>query len=86
MMEDQTGGTPSGKAQLSQEQAGEERPGSASRRRVFLLTMWQEPGRLPALPQWRFRLEDPHTGRGWCFANAAALVLALLRGMDETGP
>jgi hypothetical protein len=79
----QSGMKQSGVAQPGIEQSGEERSGPASRRRVFLLTMWQEPGRLSALPQWRFRLEDPHTGHGWCFANAAAVVLALLRGVDE---
>lgn len=46
--------------------------------RIYLLTVWQEQSRGP--PEhvtWRFRLEDPRTGRQQAFADAAALMTAL---------
>ncbi len=46
--------------------------------RIYLLTVWQEQGRgPPAQGTWRFRLEDPRTGRQQVFADAAALMAIL---------
>ena len=51
--------------------------------RTFLLTLWEERNQNPDLPDvWRFRLEDPHTGRQQGFASLEALVAAL---EQETG-
>jgi hypothetical protein len=46
--------------------------------RIYLLTVWQERNRGP--PEritWRFRLEDPRTGRQQAFADAASFMTAL---------
>jgi hypothetical protein len=46
--------------------------------RIYLLTVWQERSRGP--PEqiaWRFRLEDPRTGRQQAFADAASFMAAL---------
>jgi hypothetical protein len=46
--------------------------------RIYLLTVWQEQNRGP--PErivWRFRLEDPRTGRQQAFADAATFMAAL---------
>lgn len=46
--------------------------------RIYLLTVWQEQNRGP--PEsiiWRFRLEDPRTGRQQGFADAVTLMSAL---------
>lgn len=46
--------------------------------RIYLLTVWQEQNRGP--PErivWRFRLEDPHTGRQRLFADTMTLLTAL---------
>ena len=46
--------------------------------RIYLLTVWQEPNRGP--PEsiiWRFRLEDPRSGRQQVFATAETLMSAL---------
>ena len=46
--------------------------------RIYLLTVWQERNRGP--PEeiiWRFRLEDPRSGRQQGFADAATLMRAL---------
>lgn len=45
--------------------------------RIYLLTVWQEQSRGPPLITWRFRLEDPRTGRNQLFANATTLMHAL---------
>lgn len=46
--------------------------------RIYLLTVWQEQSRGPPTPIiWRFRLEDPRTGRQQVFADAATLLRAL---------
>lgn len=46
--------------------------------RIYLLTVWQEQNRgPPALLSWRFRLEDPRTGRQQAFADAATLMTTL---------
>lgn len=46
--------------------------------RIYLLTVWQEQNRGPPdLITWRFRLEDPRSGRQQVFADAAALMDAL---------
>lgn len=45
---------------------------------IYLLTVWQERNRGP--PEeiiWRFRLEDPRSGRQQVFADAAGLMAAL---------
>ncbi len=48
--------------------------------RIYLLTVWQERSRgPPATITWRFRLEDPRTGRQQVFADAGALMSALQR-------
>lgn len=47
--------------------------------RIYLLTVWQEQNRGP--PEqitWRFRLEDPRTGRGQAFADVTTLLDAVL--------
>jgi hypothetical protein len=48
--------------------------------RVYLLTVWWEPDQHGNPECWRFRLEDPRSGQSRSFANAAALVSALMRG------
>jgi hypothetical protein len=46
--------------------------------RIYLLTVWQEQNRgPPGQITWRFRLEDPRTGRRQVFADAAMLMGAL---------
>lgn len=46
--------------------------------RIYLLTVWQEQSRgPPPLTNWRFRLEDPRSGRQQLFADAATLMSAL---------
>jgi hypothetical protein len=46
--------------------------------RIYLLTVWQERNRgPPPLITWRFRLQDPRTGRQQLFADAATLMGAL---------
>lgn len=46
--------------------------------RIYLLTVWQEQNRGP--PErivWRFRLEDPRSGRLQAFADVATLMAAI---------
>ena len=46
--------------------------------RIYLLTVWQEQNRGPPEPiTWRFRLEDPRSGRQQVFADAVTLMAAL---------
>lgn len=46
--------------------------------RIYLLTVWQERNRgPPEQSTWRFRLEDPRSGRQQLFADAAGLMVAL---------
>ncbi len=46
--------------------------------RIYLLTVWQERSRGPPVQiSWRFRLEDPRTGRQQGFADAATFMAAL---------
>lgn len=46
--------------------------------RIYLLIVWQEQSRgPPPLITWRFRLEDPRSGRQQLFADAATLMNAL---------
>jgi hypothetical protein len=46
--------------------------------RIYLLTVWQERNRgPPETITWRFRLEDPRSGRQQVFADAATLMAAL---------
>lgn len=53
-------------------------PTKSSFYRIFLLTVWQEKGRVPSEQfVWRFRLEDPHTGWQKVFADAASLLTVL---------
>jgi hypothetical protein len=48
------------------------------RYRSYLLTLWEERGRDSSKPRvWRFRLEDPRTGKQRGFATVEALVAAL---------
>jgi hypothetical protein len=52
--------------------------------RVYLLTVWQERSRDPTRAKaWRFRLEDPHTGKQRSFANANDLVTVLQEGLPD---
>lgn len=55
-------------------------PGSTYR--VYLLSIWKEQCRHVPHERWRFRLENPRTGQSQGFANAAALVAALLNGAE----
>ena len=46
--------------------------------RIYLLTVWQEQNRGP--PEqitWRFRLEDPRSGRQQAFVDAVSLMSAI---------
>ncbi len=46
--------------------------------RIYLLTVWQEQSRgPPERVTWRFRLEDPRSGRQQAFADAATFMTAL---------
>lgn len=46
--------------------------------RIYLLTVWQEQSRgPPPLIVWRFRLDDPRSGRQQLFADATTLMSAL---------
>ena len=46
--------------------------------RIYLLTVWQEHNRgPPGQITWRFRLEDPRSGRQQAFVDAATLMAAL---------
>ena len=54
------------------------------RYRAFLLTLWEERSRDRDSQVWRFRLEDPRTGRQRGFASLEALVEALKQEMDDT--
>lgn len=46
--------------------------------RIYLLTVWQEQTRGPPAPIiWRFRLEDPRSGRQQPFADATMFMRAL---------
>jgi hypothetical protein len=56
--------------------------------RIYLLTVWQAQSQNTPQVCWRFRLEDPRTRQSRCFANATALLLALLRSLDcvDTDP
>ena len=50
--------------------------------RIYLLTVWQEqnrdpPGAMPGAIVWRYRLEEPHSGRQLLFADARTLLSAL---------
>ena len=52
---------------------------------IYLLTLWEERNEDPNSPtMWRFRLEDPRTGRRRGFANVEALVEALKREVNES--
>jgi hypothetical protein len=51
---------------------------------TFLLTLWEERNEDANVPgAWRFRLEDPRTGRQQGFANLEALVMALEQEMVD---
>jgi len=46
--------------------------------RIYQLTVWQEPHRDPAeTVTWRFRLEDPRSGRQQLFADVTTFMAAL---------
>jgi hypothetical protein len=56
------------------------------RYRSYLLTLWEERGRDPSVGGvWRYRLEDPHTGKQRGFASLEALVAALEGEMGAAG-
>lgn len=53
--------------------------------RIYLLTVWQEHSHTqPELITWRFRLEDPRSGRKRVFADAATLMNALREIASDT--
>jgi hypothetical protein len=55
--------------------------------RIYLLTVWQEPGPSEAgQARWRFHLTDPHTGKRYGFTDPAALLAALQQVMSEPPP
>jgi hypothetical protein len=47
------------------------------RRRVYLLTCWQERDELAGTVGWRFRLESPQTGRHRIFASLEDTMKAI---------
>jgi hypothetical protein len=52
--------------------------------RSYLITMWQERSQNEDVPVvWRFRIEDPHTGKRRGFADLKTLVAALEKEMAE---
>jgi len=52
---------------------------------TLLVTFWEERNQDPNLPNvWRFRLENPRTGRRRGFANLEALVEALKCEVGES--
>ncbi|MGD8624777.1 MAG: hypothetical protein PVF47_21460 [Anaerolineae bacterium] len=54
------------------------------RYRTYMLTLWEERGRETSAPVvWRFRLEDPRTGKRRGFATMEGLVAALEGEMRE---
>jgi hypothetical protein len=56
------------------------------RYRTYLLTCWGEQSQDPSEPVvWRFRLEDPHSGRRRGFASLEALVAVLERELTGEG-
>ena len=56
------------------------------RYRTYLLTFWEERSLDPGAPVvWRFRLEDPRTGRRRGFADLEALVDGLEREIAGRG-
>jgi hypothetical protein len=59
------------------------------RYQTFLLTLWEERNQDPDLPSvWRFRLENPRTGKQRGFANLETLMTMLAQEIghkpDET--
>ena len=55
------------------------------RYRSYLITMWEErSGDTEVSVEWRFRMEDPHTGQRRGFANFEALVAALQQEIDDS--
>jgi hypothetical protein len=54
------------------------------RYRTYMLTLWEERGRETSAPVvWRFRLEDPRTGKRRGFATVEGLMAALEEEMCE---
>ena len=54
------------------------------RYRTYMLTLWEERGRETSAPVvWRFRLEDPRTGKRRGFATMEGLMAALEEEMRE---
>lgn len=52
--------------------------------RIYLLTIWAEPGRHhESALMWRFSLKDPRTGQKQGFANLTELVIALHTNLIE---
>ena len=54
--------------------------------RIYLLAVWAERGRnKEAQAQWRYSLEDPHTGQRRGFASLEALTVALGQVVTDAG-
>lgn len=59
--------------------------GIPPRYQIYLLTIWEERSRdLERSVQWRFSLEDPHTGQRRGFASLEALMAALKNVVAES--
>jgi hypothetical protein len=55
--------------------------------RAYLLRFWQEAGRYSgASAEWRFSLEDPHTGERLGFASMEKLAAFLRQTMSRAEP
>ena len=57
------------------------------RYRAYLLTLWEERGRDAGPSElWRFRLEDPRTGKWRGFVSLEELLAAIERDMADSHP
>lgn len=53
--------------------------------RIYLLTIWVEQGHdHEGSDTWRFRLQDPRSGKQRCFANLTELIVGLHTELIET--
>ncbi len=53
--------------------------------RIYLLTIWVEQGHNhEGSMKWRFRLQDPRSGKQHCFANLTELIVGLHTELVET--
>ena len=54
--------------------------------RIYIVSLWPEPApSASGAAQWRFRVEDPHTGVQYGFGSAAALV-DFLAAPEQSAP